>query len=252
MEVCQEIERARTVPGVEAGTALDALPGRVQDKGDVLIRLTPEHHLTLAERQARLEALLARVLACRRCQEQGYLPVANPVGGQRGRVTDKVMVIGQAPGRHSVIKQIPFGGPGGRVLQSWFVRAGFRPEDFRERIYLTAITRCDPGRNPRGAGDRKPSAAEQTLCRPYLLEEIALVRPRVLALVGGLAIQTFWGPAKLEEIVGTYREQDGRLLLPLPHPSGASRWLNDPAHQALLARAIEHLARWRVELRLDQ
>ena len=78
------------------------------------------------------------------------------------------------------------------------------------------------------------------------------MRPRVLALLGGLAIQVLWGPGRLEDIVGTYREQDGRVLLPLPHPSGASRWLNPPEHQALLARALEHLARWRVELGLDQ
>jgi uracil-DNA glycosylase family 4 len=208
--------------------------------------------LTLDERRARLKALMARVRACRLCQERGLLAEANPVGGQRGRVGDQVMLIGQAPGRQSVIHQLPFGGPGGRVLQSWFVRAGFRPEDFREKVYLSAVTRCDPGRNPRGGGDRKPSPAEQALCRPYLLEELALVRPRVLLLVGGLAIQVFWGPGRLDEIIGTYREEDGRRLLPLPHPSGASRWLNEPAHQALLARALEHLARWRVELGLDR
>ncbi len=213
---------------------------------------SPGQALSLEERAARLEALMARVQACRLCQERGYIAEANPAGGARGRVTDKVMVIGQAPGRQSVLHRIPFGGPGGKVLQSWFVRAGFRPEDFRERIYLSALTRCDPGRNPRGTGDRKPSAAEQALCRPYLDEERALVRPRVLILLGGLAIQVFWGPGTLEEIIGTYRERDGQLLLPWPHPSGASRWLNDPAHQALLERAIGHLARWRVELRLDQ
>ena len=208
--------------------------------------------LTLEDRQARLAVLMARVGACRLCQERGYLTEANPVGGQRGRVTDQIMVIGQAPGRQSVIRQIPFGGPGGQVLQSWFVRAGFRPEDFRERMYISAVTRCDPGRSPKGSGDRKPSPAEQALCRPYLLEELALVRPRVLALVGGLAIQVFWGPGRLEDIVGTYREQAGRFLLPLPHPSGASRWLNGLDHQALLSQAIEHLARWRLELGLDE
>jgi len=217
-----------------------------------LIERLPERDETPEERQARLEALMQRVLACRLCQEQGYLRSANPVGGARGRVTDRVMVIGQAPGHLSVERRLPFAGPGGRVLQSWFVRAGFRPEDFRERIYLSALTRCDPGRNPRGTGDRKPSPAEQALCRPYLDAELALVRPRVLALVGGMAIQTFWGSGKLDEIVGTYREQGGRLLLPLPHPSGASRWLNTPEHQELLAKALEHLARWRVALALDQ
>ncbi|HEY7127226.1 MAG TPA: uracil-DNA glycosylase family protein [Ktedonobacterales bacterium] len=212
----------------------------------------PGQALSLEERAARLEALMTRVQACRLCQERGYLAEANPVGASRGHVTDQVMVIGQAPGRQSVIHRIPFGGPGGKVLQSWFVRAGFQPEDFHERIYLSALTRCDPGRNPRGTGDRKPSPAEQALCRPYLVEELALVRPRVLILLGGLAIQVFWGAGTLEEIIGTYREQDGQVLLPWPHPSGASRWLNDSAHQALLSKAIEHLARWRVEFKLDQ
>jgi uracil-DNA glycosylase len=217
-----------------------------------LIQQHPDQPLTLEERAARLEALMARVQACRLCQERGLLAEANPIGASRGRVSDQVMVIGQAPGRQSVLHRVPFGGPGGRVLQSWFVRAGFRPEDFRQRIYLSALTRCDPGRNPRGTGDRKPSPAEQALCRPYLDEELLLVRPRVLILLGGLAIQVFWGPGTLEESIGTYREQDGQRLLPWPHPSGASRWLNDPAHQTLLARAIEHLARWRVEMALDQ
>ena len=217
-----------------------------------MIEQSPGTAESAQERQARLDALTARIHACRLCQERGYLAVANPVGGHRGRVTDRVMVIGQAPGHHSVEKQLPFAGPGGKVLQSWFVRAGFRPQDFRERIYLSALTRCDPGRNPRGTGDRKPSPAEQALCRPYLDEELALVRPRVLALLGGMAIQVFWGAGKLDEIVGTYREQQGRLLLPLPHPSGASRWLNPPEHQALLTQALEHLARWRVEMNLDQ
>ena len=120
------------------------------------------------ERRARLDALMTRIHACRLCQERGYLRVANPVAGARGRVTDRVMVIGQAPGHLSVEKRLPFAGPGGKVLQSWFVRAGFQPEDFRERIYLSALTRCDPGRNPRGTGDRKPSPAEQALCRTYL------------------------------------------------------------------------------------
>ncbi len=217
-----------------------------------MIDQSPGAEESVQARQARLDVLTARIHACRLCQERGYLAVANPVGGHRGRVTDRVMAIGQAPGHHSVEKQLPFAGPGGKVLQSWFVRAGFQPQDFRERIYLSALTRCDPGRNPRGTGDRKPSPAEQALCRPYLDEELALVRPRVLALLGGMAIQVFWGPGKLEEIVGTSREQVGRLLLPLPHPSGASRWLNPPEHQALLTKALEHLARWRVELELDQ
>ncbi|HST89621.1 MAG TPA: hypothetical protein VLJ14_14700, partial [Ktedonobacterales bacterium] len=49
------------------------------------------------------------------------------------------------------------------------------------------------------------------------------------------------------ETIGTSVERNGAHLLPLPHPSGVSRWLNAPAHQALLARALALLAGWREE-----
>ncbi|MGZ3716237.1 MAG: uracil-DNA glycosylase family protein, partial [Ktedonobacterales bacterium] len=94
-------------------------------------------------------------------------------------------------------------------------------------------------------GDRKPSPPELVLCRPFLLRELELVRPEVILLVGGMAIEAFLGPARLSEISGTSVERNGVHLLPLPHPSGVSRWLNEPDHQVLLGRALELLAGWR-------
>ncbi len=185
--------------------------------------------------------------ACRQCVDAGYLAQANSVAGYRGRITDRVMIVGQAPGHLSVERGLPFSGPGGRILQGWLVRAGFAPDDFRERIFITALTRCDPGPHPHGTGDRKPSPQELALCRPYLERELELVRPRIILLVGEMAITAFLGPHRLGDVVGTGVERNGAHLLPLPHPSGVSRWLNDPAHQALLARGLEQLARWRVE-----
>ena len=143
---------------------------------------------------------------------------------------------------------MPFSGPGGTVLSSWLVRAGFAPDDFRTRIYISSLTKCDPGPNPRGGGDRKPSAAELALCRPFLMRELALIRPRIILPVGGLAIAAFLGPVALADVIGTGVELDGVRILPLPHPSGVSRWLNDPAHQGLLAQALNLLSKWRVEL----
>lgn len=70
-------------------------------------------------------------------------------------------------------------------------------------------------------------------------------------LAGRMAIEEFYPPTPLEELVGTWREQDGRRLMPLPHPSGVSRWLNLPAHRALLERSLAQLSVWREELGLD-
>lgn len=196
------------------------------------------------DRIAALAALHERMRACRLCQEQGYIPVAQPLVG--GRATDRMMVIGQAPGHRSVAKGRSFSGPGGSILQKWLEQAGFPPGYLHEHTYLSSLTHCDPGRNAKSNGDRRPSPQEIALCRPFLEAELRIVKPKVVLLVGTMAIETFLGKVRLEEVIGTFEEREGMLLLPLPHPSGVSRWLNEAAHQKLHQKALEILSEWRV------
>lgn len=202
-------------------------------------------HEDRARRERQLEALHHQMRACARCVSAGYLTVANGIAGFRGRIGDRVMIVGQAPGHLSVERGEPFSGPSGRVLDGWLQRAGFAPGALRTRVYLSALTKCDPGKHPTGSGDRKPSPPELALCQPFLLRELDLVRPRAILLVGGMAIAAFLGPARLEDVVGTAFEHNEVHLLALPHPSGVSRWLNDPAHQEMVGRALDLLAGWR-------
>jgi uracil-DNA glycosylase family 4 len=195
-------------------------------------------------KEAAISLLQERIFACRLCQEGGYIRQAHPITSGRG--SDRVMVIGQAPGHRSVTKGRPFSGPGGSILQKWLEQAGFPPGYLHEHTYLSSLTRCDPGRNPRGDGDRRPSPQEVALCRPFLEAELQLLQPKVVLLVGSMAIEAFLGKGRLEEIIGTFEERDGMLFLPLPHPSGVSRWLNDLEHLKLHRRALELLAAWRV------
>ncbi|MBE3561427.1 MAG: uracil-DNA glycosylase family protein [Ktedonobacteraceae bacterium] len=194
--------------------------------------------------QAALIRLQQRILTCRLCQEHGYIAAARPIVS--GRASDRIFVIGQAAGHRSVANNLPFSGPAGHILQRWLERAGFPPGYLHRHCYLSSLTRCDPGKNPRGGGDRRPTPHEMMLCRPFLDAELALVQPKVVLLVGTMAIETSLGKIRLAEVVGTYREEKGTLYLPLPHPSGVSRWLNDPAHQQLLNQALAHLAAWRI------
>ena len=85
-----------------------------------------------------------------------------------------------------------------------------------------------------------PSRAEQKLCRPFLEEEMALVNPEVIIPIGGLAIKLFFpAKAKLTEIIGTQIQTvDGRWIVPVPHPSGASRWHQIKENQELIQKAI--------------
>src|SRR6266849_10226987 len=182
-----------------------------------------------ADREAALASLQQCIRACRLCQEQGFIPVARPLVNVRAGV--RILVIGQAPGHRSVAKGRSFSGPGGSVLQKWLEQAGFPPGYLHAHVYLSSLTRCDPGRNPRGDGDRRPSPPEVALCRPYLEAELAILQPKVVLLVGAMAIEAFLGKQKLEECIGAFEERNGMLLLPLPHPSGVSRWLLDSDHQ---------------------
>ena len=171
-----------------------------------------------------------------------------------GHAGQHILLVGQAPGPVEHDQSRPFAGRAGRQLMRWLVRGGFRDEDdVRDRIYMTAMTTCFPGRRPDGAGDRRPSAAEVALCAPWLDGVLALLRPRLIIPIGSLALERFLPGQRLDNVIGAAYSVDGGrgqrcaratpVLVPLPHPSGQSRWLNDPARLALLDRALLTTAR---------
>lgn len=232
--------------------------------------------------EADLANLQAEMRACRRCLAAGHAMTPGAIFS--GTAVAQVMLIGQAPGVTEVEAQRPFNAGSGRRLFQWLGEAGWQENEFRARHYMTAVTKCYPGKAANGKGDRVPSKAEQALCRPFLEQEIALVNPRLIILVGGLAIKLLYPTqAKLREVIGTavyfapaalthpvnfdYSDgqlitdqeqlkaeitqgENGRFVVPLPHPSGASLWPNKPANKALIARAVQMLAALRQAWRL--
>jgi uracil-DNA glycosylase len=175
--------------------------------------------------------------ACRRCIEAGYDVTPPAVIG--GRMGARIMTIGQAPGITEVEAQRPFNAGSGQRLFKWLAGAGIEETWFRSTQYMTAVTKCYPGRAKGGSGDRVPSRAEQKLCRPFLDREIELIDPALIIPVGRLAINLFYPKsAKLTEIIGTQKQVDGRWIVPLPHSSGASRWHQTAENRALIAQAV--------------
>ncbi len=132
-------------------------------------------------------------------------------------------------------------GPAARKLIGWLGEAGFTPGDIGTTVYMTALTKCFPGRLPGKSTDRAPSPKERANCRPWMDRQWALVRPRVVILFGKMSIETFLPRMSLEQAVGHTFEQDGLTYIPLPHSSGASTWLNDAGHRMLLTEAIERI-----------
>ena len=187
-----------------------------------------------------IQLLHEEIHACHLCVDGGYLPAASPVVS--GRITDRMMLIGQAPGITEVEARRPFHGRAGRELFRWLASVHISEGEFRENVYMTSITKCYPGRARSGSGDRRPSAAEIGLCRPYLERQLQLVKPQSVLLVGTLAIERFLPKAALTAVIGHRFEREGMILVPLPHPSGASRWLNQAENKARLQQALEHVS----------
>lgn len=180
--------------------------------------------------------------ACRRCAygDSRVVPILSSARSPR------VMLVGQAPGQVEMGDRRPFAGRAGRTLFRWLERAGIDEEAAREAIYIAAITRCYPGPSPSGRGDRVPSPDEQAACAPWLETELRLIQPRLLVPVGRLAIDRIIGPRPLADVVGgsfqVEHEGGSAEAIPLPHPSGASSWPNQPGNRERLDRAIELLA----------
>jgi uracil-DNA glycosylase len=223
---------------------------------------------------AELEALNRAIDTCTLCPDHGYQCYPRPI--DRGAASKRLWLIGQAPGSTEGERHIAFAGQAGRKLMQWFAQVGLTEAEVRDYFYLSAVNKCYPGRASGGGGDRNPTPIERALCRPFLLQELTLIRPRLVILVGSNAIKEVYGEkVKLEEIIGQPQQMtlgelktrlevrllkagephpskitpapknfDPATLVPvfhLPHPSGASTWLHFPQNKALLEQALDQL-----------
>jgi uracil-DNA glycosylase len=189
-----------------------------------------------------LASLQRDVRVCRACVDAGFhlesLPVVNEELGQRA------YMYGQAPGVVEGQERRPWRGRAGTTLRRWLE---LEEEEFYEKFYCASVTRCYPGRAPSGRGDRTPTPREQELCAFWKDRELELMSPPLIVPVGGLAIRRLLGISGLAECIGRRYEREEVTFVPLPHPSGASSWLNSPANRELTTRAAalvrEELAR---------
>jgi uracil-DNA glycosylase len=182
---------------------------------------------------------------CRACLEAGYplesLPVVQPYTGQRAYIH------GQAPGALEGQQRMPWRGRAGRTLRRWL---DLDEDEFYATFYFASVTRCYPGKARSGNGDRTPAPREQELCSFWREWELELIRPELILVVGGLSAKRLLGVSNLGESIGRRFDLNGATAVLLPHPSGTSRWLNDPANRERLAEALtvvkDELARLRI------
>lgn len=177
----------------------------------------------------RLEELGKRVEACQRC-ELGKSR-ANAVLGS-GSAESRLMFVGEAPGYHEDQQGIPFVGQAGKLLDKLLERIGLtRPE-----VYVANVLKCRPPDN------RDPQVAEIETCRPFLEEQISIIRPKVICTLGNFSTKLLSGkPDGISRIHGRPQELPGHadiLLFPVYHPAAA---LYTPSNLKALEADFDHL-----------
>ena len=161
-------------------------------------------------------------------------------------VMSEILLVGQAPGDREGDLGRPFAWTAGKTLFKWFASIGVDQQVFRDRVYISAVCRCFPGKNPKG-GDRVPDKKEIETCSQWLSEEIELLQPKLIIPVGKLAISQYLPVNKLVDVIGKkFNVQMNGVeleMIPLPRPSGASTWHRMSPGKELLAQALDLLAR---------
>ncbi len=189
---------------------------------------------------ANLDELKADAMSCQKC------PLAATrinVVVERGSRDAKVMIIGEAPGQNEDEQGLPFVGRAGQLLDKILESVGFNESN----IYICNINKCRPPAN------RVPTDQEVAACKPYLLEQIRLVDPKIILLTGATAVKAIMGDKRgITKIRGQWMQWEGRLVMPILHPAyllrnpsreeGSPKWLMWQDIQVVKAKYLEFVA----------
>jgi len=160
-----------------------------------------------------------------------------------GNLDAPLLIIGQALGIEESNQKLPFVGPSGSRLFSWFKQAGLEEAWIREHALIFQRCLCYPGKQPNGPGDRQPSSRQIELCQPHLSWGLSLMiglNLKLIIPVGRLAIDGFYSLSKtLDEIIGQRMKYAQAHMVPLPHPSRISHWHKKQERRSLIYQALK-------------
>jgi len=128
----------------------------------------------------------------------------------------EVVIVGEAPGRQEDEEGRPFVGAAGRVLDGLLAAAGLR----RDEVYITNVVKSHPT-DRRGGPNRAPRRSEVAACLPWLQQQLAIIRPRLVVTLGAHALQAFRPGETIARVHGRPFRAGGVTVLPLYHPAVA-------------------------------
>lgn len=156
-----------------------------------------------------LRELEQNIKKCSRCALA--MRRANAVPGE-GSLASKILFIGEAPGRQEDLQGKPFVGSAGKFLNILLQEAGLS----RENVYITNIVKCRP------PGNRNPTRTEIDACIPYLKKQISMINPKIIILLGNVAIQTLLDKKlTATKCHGRIYKRANKIYFPTCHPAAA-------------------------------
>lgn len=153
-----------------------------------------------------LEQVRNQVVSCTKCE---LCKTRNNSVPGKGNHNSEIIFIGEAPGRSEDRIGEPFVGVAGKKLSDALEYAGIS----RESIYITNVVKCRPPNN------RVPSHAEKESCRNYLESEIALIKPKVICIMGNTAYQSILDGKNITKERGKFVKKNGKLYFLTVHPA---------------------------------
>ena len=127
----------------------------------------------------------------------------------KGNFQSDVIFVGEAPGRNEDQKGEPFIGAAGKKLSVALEEAGMSRED----IYITNVVKCRPPNN------RVPNTNERNTCRKYLEEEIVIIKPKIICILGNTAFNSVLGGSEITKFRGKIVRKDNQLYFLTIHPA---------------------------------
>lgn len=176
-----------------------------------------------------LQDLHESIMRCKRCSL--HETRLNAVPGE-GLSNASILFIGEAPGAREDETGRPFVGRSGQLLTRLLRDVGIA----RDEVFITSILKCRPPNN------RTPLRSEVEACREHLERQIEMINPRVVVLLGGVAISSIIGPWKVSEAHGSFFEGDeDRMYFMTFHPAAALRF---PKTLELMTEDLKKLNEW--------
>jgi DNA polymerase len=165
-------------------------------------------------REARLAELREAVSVCRHCEHLAASRTQTVFG--TGNPMADLMFVGEAPGADEDKQGEPFVGRAGELLTRIITAMGLTRDD----VYIANVLKCRPDMPPNTPGNRPPTPLEMQRCLPYLREQIAIIRPRVLVALGKTAMAGLTSADQsMSALRGRWQEFENIPLLPTYHPS---------------------------------